>query len=99
MTGFAKRGFPQTSNSMNLEDHNLVFKKDTNLKMFHLRWCSLLTAITFSNLKLWNVKVGKFIANPVTYSSRVFSLLNVHPIRVNACCFEQLSRCLQKDGL
>ena len=35
VTGFAKRGLPHTSNSMNLEDHNLVFKKDANLKFLH----------------------------------------------------------------
>ena len=27
VTGFAKRGLPHTSNSMNLEDHNIVFKE------------------------------------------------------------------------
>ena len=45
MTGFAKKGLPHTSNSMNLEDHNVVFKKDTILKFFPcitLWWYSLL---------------------------------------------------------
>ena len=26
VTGFAKRGLPHTSNAMNVEDHNVVFK-------------------------------------------------------------------------
>ena len=34
VTGFAKRGLPQTSKSMNLEDHNFITMKLTKLKFF-----------------------------------------------------------------
>ena len=46
VTGFAKRGLPHPSNSMNSENHNSVFKKHINLKLSpstKLCWCSLLT--------------------------------------------------------
>ena len=33
VTGFLKRGLPHTSNSINLEDHNLVIKRHTKLKL------------------------------------------------------------------
>ena len=36
MTGFAKRGLPHTSNSVNLGDHNVMFKKHLNLNFHHL---------------------------------------------------------------
>ena len=52
MTGFVKRGLPHTSNSMNVEDHNVVFKKDTNLKFspsINLCWCSVLTKFHVNN--------------------------------------------------
>ena len=51
VTGFAKRGLPHTSNSMNSDDHNLVdhnsvFKKHINMKRSpttKLCWFSILT--------------------------------------------------------
>ena len=46
VTRFSKRGLPHTSTSMNLGEHNIVFKKDTNLKFstsLNLCWISLLT--------------------------------------------------------
>ena len=52
VTGFAKRGLPHTSNSMNLEDHNLVFKIDANLKcspFINLCWCSPMTKFQVNN--------------------------------------------------
>ena len=33
VTGFVKRGLPHASNSMNLEDHNLVVQAHTTLKV------------------------------------------------------------------
>ena len=48
VTGFAKRVLPHTSNSTNLEDHNLVIKWYTMLKLFpaiNLCWCFLLTKL------------------------------------------------------
>ena len=35
VTGFAKRGFPHTSNSMNLEGHTSVLKNMLTLEFFH----------------------------------------------------------------
>ena len=52
VTGFAKRGLPHTSNSINLEDHNLVFKKDASLKFspsINLCWCSPMTKFQVNN--------------------------------------------------
>ena len=57
VTGFAKRGLPQTSNSMNLEDHNLVFNKDKHLKFpptTNLCWNSLLTISRYELSKFIN---------------------------------------------
>ena len=53
MTRFAKRGLPRTSNSLNLEEHNFEFKKDTNLKVspsINLCWCPLLTKFQVNNV-------------------------------------------------
>ena len=80
MTGFAKRGLPHTSNSMNLEDHNLVFKAHTNLKFspsinyVGSHYSPNFKPITYCNLKLLIIKVSildvcgrPLFANPVTY--------------------------------
>ena len=81
MTGFAKRGLPHTSNSMNLEDYNLDFKAHTNLKFstsINLQYvgthcCPNFKAMAVFNLKLLITKVDKLdvcgrplFANPVT---------------------------------
>ena len=52
VTGFAKRGLPHTSNSMNLEDCNFVFKKDANLKFslsIKLCWSPTMTQFQVNN--------------------------------------------------
>ena len=51
LTGFAKRGLPHTSNSMSWEDHNLVFKKDTNLNFFSIHSPMLVLTIDQSSSK------------------------------------------------
>ena len=50
MTGFAKRDLPHTSNSMNLEDHNLVTKSLKLSPSAKLCWCTLLTKFQVNGL-------------------------------------------------
>ena len=90
VTGFTKRGLPHTSNSMNLEAHNFVFKKRTNLKFslaIKLCWHSQLTYFQVNNLlyfNLWIDEVGKLdvcrrplFANPVTINDLSTSSSNL----------------------
>ena len=87
VTGFAKRGLPHTSNSMNFEDCNLGFKAHTNLKFstfVNLQYVGShcypnFTGMAVFNLKLLTVKVGKLdecgrplFTNPVTYDQFFF---------------------------
>ena len=65
VTGFVKRGLPRTSNSMNLEDHNFMFKKHANLKFSQsitVCWYSLLSKVQGNNFfpsEVMNAKVHK----------------------------------------
>ena len=62
VTGFAKRGLPHTSNSMNFEDCNLGFKAHTNLHLsthVNTHCCPNFKPTAVFNLKLLIVKVGK----------------------------------------
>ena len=66
VTGFAKRGLPHTSNSLNLEDHNLPIEWQMELKLppvITLCWHVLLTKFQVSSLyqPLWIVKVGSWM--------------------------------------
>ena len=65
MTGFVKRVLPHTSNSLNLEDHNLAIEQQMELKLFptitlcwHFCWPNF-NSVAFTNLKFWIIKVGK----------------------------------------
>ena len=72
-----KEGLPHTSNSMDLEDHNLVMKDIWSWQLsiyVDTSWWSNVTSVAITNLKLWIIKVGKFdvcgkpsFANPVTF--------------------------------
>ena len=80
VTGFAKRGLPHTSNSLNLEDHNLAIADKWSWNFLQslsyvgtFCWPNF-KSVACTNLKLWIVKVGKLdvcgrplFANPVTY--------------------------------
>jgi len=77
VAGFAKRGVPLTSNSMNLEDWNLCFKALINLKFSPsiklCYFCPNFMAMSIFNRKLWIVNVDKLdvcrrplFTNPVT---------------------------------
>ena len=54
---FAERVLLQTSNSMNLEDHNFVFKIYTKLlyPLSYACWCSLLSKFQGNSLEVINL--------------------------------------------
>jgi len=63
VTGSAKKGHQHTSDSMQMEDHNLVFKRYTMLELssvIKLCWCFQLTKFQANNCyQLHIVKVGE----------------------------------------
>ena len=50
MTEYAKRGLPDTSNSINLKDHNLFIKRHMKLTNYSPMLCFLLTKVQDSSI-------------------------------------------------